>query len=129
MSIAPGVQTSCENLGGLGTPLTTADATAGTAERRRFRLAKAIAPELRLQPCLLLRSAANRWSKVFPICNRAAARVKAPKQDPKPGVLQDSPTADDRRWFPKNIGGRNSPVRALRHRFRRNLAAETANLP
>ena len=93
-----------------------------------IRLAKSIAPELRLQRLPLLRSAANRSSKAFPICNRPAARAKAPKQDAKPGFLQDSPTAADRRWLPKNIGGRNSPARAPRHRFRPIFAAEIANL-
>ena len=92
------------------------------------RLARSIAPELRLQPLPLLRSDASRSSKAFPICNRPVARVKAPTQDAKPGVPQDSPTADDRRWLPKNIGGRNSSDPAPRHRYRPIFAAEIANL-
>ena len=96
------------------------DATAMVVARLRIQLARSIAWELLLQPRLRLRSDANRWSKVSPICNRPAARVKAPKQDAKPGVLQDSPTADDRHWLPKNIGGRNSSDPALRHRYRSN---------
>ena len=91
------------------------------------RLARSIGPELRLQPCLLLRNAASRSSKAFPTCNLAAEPAKAPEQDAKPGVLQNSPAADDRRWLPKNIGARNSSHPAPRHRYRPILAAEIAN--
>ncbi len=91
------------------------------------RLAKSIAPELPLQRLPLLRSDANRWSKGFPICNQPVARVKAPTQDAKPRFSQDSPTAGDRRWLPKNIGGRNSSAPAPRRRYRRILAPEIAN--
>src|SRR5262245_40078599 len=102
---------------------------ASDAARQRTRGVKSIAPELQLRPCLLLRSAANCYSKALPTCNEEPAPVKAPKQDSKPGVLRDSPTTDDRRWFPKNIEGRNSPGRALHRRFHRNFVAETVNLP
>ena len=73
-----------------------------------IRLAKSIAREWRLRPRQLRRSAATRSSKAFPICSLAAARAKARKLDTKCGVLQNSPSVDDRRWLLKNIGGRNS---------------------
>ena len=91
------------------------------------RLAKSIAPELRLQRLPLLRSDANRSSKAFPICIRPVARVKAPTQDAKPGFPRDSPTVGDRRWLPKNIEGRNSSDPAPRHRYRPIFAPEIAN--
>src|ERR1700747_1086619 len=63
---------------------------ASDAARQRTRRAKSIVPELRLRPFLLLRSTANRCSKALPTGNEEPAPVKAPKQDSKPGVLQDS---------------------------------------
>src|SRR5215469_1755976 len=98
------------------------------ATRPRIQLAKAIAQGLLLRSHLGLRSNANRSSKAPPLYNRPAAQVKAPKQDSKPAVRQDSPIADDRRWLPKNIGGRSSSNPAPRHRYRPILAGETANL-
>src|SRR4029077_1610236 len=91
------------------------------------RLARSIGTELRLRPRLLLRNAASRSSKAFPICNRLAARVKALKQDTKRGVLQNSPAIDDRHWLPENIRGTNSSDPEPRHRYRPILAAEIAN--
>src|SRR5215813_12413847 len=97
--------------------------------RLRIQLAGANARELPLQPHLRLRRTANRWSKVSPIYNRPAALVKAPKQDSKPGVLQDSPIRATIIFFRKISKQRNLLRRTLRHQFHRNLATETANLP
>src|SRR5215831_15420385 len=111
------------------TSLRTADATALVVTRRRIPLAKSIGLELHLQPLRLPHIAANRSSKVFPICDLAVEQAKARKQDARRGVLQSSRSRADHHFAPKNIGARNSPVRALHHRFRRNVVAETANLP
>src|SRR5436190_11661124 len=97
--------------------------------RRRIRPAKSIGPELRLQRRRFLRNAANRCSKAFSICNLLAAQAKAVKRGPVLGAHRNSPTTDDRHWLPKSIGGPSSLVRALRRRFPRNFATETANLP
>src|SRR5438128_4884550 len=68
------------------------------AAQWRIRLAKAIAPRLRLQPPPLRRNAESCSSRVFPRCNPMAAQEKVLKQDAEPGWLQDLSTADDHRF-------------------------------